>query len=341
MTYVLPLVLLRKYPRKIPAILFSGIAVLYQFVYFLRLKFGKTTLSPDVRTVWHPLAKSIIEGQVLYVDVWDNKPPLFEYINIAVEATGYYIPVFFLLIAIANAATAFGIYYFASNYTGPGVASIAGIGFLVGIPATHGFILNVRSLSLPFIIAGLITSRSAYRGVFAGLAGLISQYSALALLIYIAHDFVTNRASIRREGKMILISVIVVAVGYLSLLLIWGPSAMIQGVETTVFSAGDYATTTKRGVVENPLRWSGWLLFAASKLLFLLLPALAALGVGYRSESDKELIQVATVGTVSLWLPILVNNLLVYWVFPLPFISLLAAVGLEGLIERDTDLELV
>lgn len=45
----------------------------------------------DVQNVWLPFAKAVLSGGEPYVAAWDNKPPLFHFLNIPFAATDQYL----------------------------------------------------------------------------------------------------------------------------------------------------------------------------------------------------------------------------------------------------------
>jgi len=64
---------------------------------------GAVSLHPDVRLVWYELAHAVASGTPLYTGVAvDNKPPLFELLNVGAYLTGEYVLTLVLLVGLAN-----------------------------------------------------------------------------------------------------------------------------------------------------------------------------------------------------------------------------------------------
>lgn len=322
--------------KQITISVFALIGLYHQFVYYLRITYGQTSLAWDFTGAYKPVADAVLRGVPLYTaPAIDNKPPLFFYIDILLAMTGFHALSFLLLIGLCNAAIAVGIYYYAKGFVSENVATLAGILFIVAVPAAHGHIINVRSLSLVLIMLGLFVNGTVRRGTTAAFAGLISQYSGLALIVYLIHDYATDELSLRKSVKMVATSVVVVGIGFLSLGIIWGPSAIQNGIEASVLAAGSYSTENNHGFFSNTLLWGGWVLYLLDDLLFVYI--LAPIGVITATDygPQRKLAVVASGSSVILWLPIFVNNLAYYWMLPLPFISILAAIGIEKLLKNN------
>ncbi|WP_435147780.1 hypothetical protein [Halobaculum sp. P14] len=75
---------------------FLELAVRYLYVSVL----DSSILSADLRSVWRPFMQSVVHDNVpMYVHpALDNKPPLFEYLNVLAGLTGEYIAAWHLFI---------------------------------------------------------------------------------------------------------------------------------------------------------------------------------------------------------------------------------------------------
>ena len=74
------------------------ICVLQSLIKYVRYRSGNVALISDVTNIWKPLAFEVLSGTKLYAGLetatWDNKPPLFEFLNIVIGMTGSYELVF-------------------------------------------------------------------------------------------------------------------------------------------------------------------------------------------------------------------------------------------------------
>ncbi|WP_227377285.1 hypothetical protein [Haladaptatus halobius] len=104
----------RKYPllrasnRRLVDLALLGIGCSEALVRYLRILTAQTSPHPDMTTMWRPVAEAVLAGAPPYLTApVDNKPPLFEYLNLAVAATNRYLVVFLLLVGLANGAVAY------------------------------------------------------------------------------------------------------------------------------------------------------------------------------------------------------------------------------------------
>lgn len=88
----------------------------------------------DAREVWYPLSQAVLAGERLYVDVPDNKPPLFQFLNLGVAATDAYVPTFLFLLGLANLATAVLVYRWYASHDDPGVDVLAAFLLVLALP---------------------------------------------------------------------------------------------------------------------------------------------------------------------------------------------------------------
>jgi hypothetical protein len=316
---------------------FVALAWLQSLHRYLTVEYGTAERHWDVRTVWHPTAEALLEGGSLYLGTAvDNKPPLFELLNLAVAATGKYYPVFLFLIGTANAASALLLFQLFRRRGREREGAVAALLFLASLPPLDGTVVNVRSFALVGVMAALYAEDPWDRGVAVTAGGLFSQYALLAVPV-IAYDGMQARP--RREARrwasqFAVAAVSVVALSFGVVAAFWGQEAAVAGVHHSFGGAIEYSTRTGptiRSALANPLVWAGYVYDVALRILFVVILAVAgaaAVAADTRREGDWGFHQQVLALAVLFTLPLFVRALPFYWVLLLPFYAALAAVEL-------------
>lgn len=314
---------------------------LAQSIYrYLQLTIGKQVLFVDARAVWKPLAYDVLNGAPLYVGATvDNKPPLFQFINIAVAWTGAYDLVFTLLIGVANGAAAILLWRLLARENQSRAGVIAGLLFLTVVPVVNGLVINVRSLALPFLMGAFLTQNPSQRGAGIAIAGLISQYAVLSIPVAVYDRYKKQDADINRWILVFAISGIsVVALAFLIVLPLWGLESMISGLYWSFGVVGQYAgRTTKHTLLGTPVLYFGIL---AKVILDSLVVTIPGAILGY--FTIREILQgmwgiehlcILLFGTLAFQL--LLRSYPYYWLYPIPFLCGVAAIGISRFIANE------
>ncbi|WP_273835103.1 hypothetical protein [Halococcus sp. PRR34] len=209
----------------------------------LQLTIGGDSLFYDAREVWQPLASEVFGGAALYATVWDNKPPLFQVLNLIVAATDAYVSVFLIAIAFANLATAVLIVVLCDREGYARVGRLAALLFLAMCLALPGYQINPRQFANVGILIALIATRPAVAGGAVAVAGLLTQFSVLAIPVVVWRRWrarTTVRSDERWLFRFIATGLAVVAVAYLAVGAVWGTDAMVAGFKDTFFPLSDY-----------------------------------------------------------------------------------------------------
>lgn len=324
--------------RRVLALVLFGIGCFEAFVRYLRIRTGQASVHSDVRTTWLPIADETLSGTPPYLTTpVDNKPPLFEYLNVAVGATDQYLGVFLLLVGLANGTVAY-LLWRAYAERGRGTAGYAGaLLFLVSVPLLSGHAVNVRSFTLVGVLLAVHWKRSVCCGLAVAAAGLLSQYAVFAVpgVVYARLRSTPADDRLRWVGRFVAAAGAVVAAGYLSVYLFWGEPSFAASVRWSVWSAERYVLDW------TPSAWNGtetWLALHARtgpRLLHLLVPAalggVVALRERWRGGASSCLLERRAVAfAVLLGIPLLVRPFRTYWLYPLPWLSSLAVFGLDA-----------
>jgi hypothetical protein len=214
-------------------------ATLYRYI---RAVVGTPDLFYDVREVWQPAATAVLDGQALYVGAaTDNKPPLFEYLNVLVGSTGHYLLVFYLLVGLANAVIVVCLYHWLAREGHVIAGVLAALLFATVLPLVQGTIINVRSFALVFLFCALLTQGAVRRGGLLAVAGLFSQFAMFAAPVLAYEGVRRSDGSPRRwVARFATAGFVTATLAYLPLYLIWGPQSLVNGVQMSIVSAGHY-----------------------------------------------------------------------------------------------------
>ncbi|MFH5797482.1 hypothetical protein [Haladaptatus sp. CMAA 1911] len=309
---------------------------------YFRILSGLQQPHVDVRCCWRPLANAVLAGKPMYVrPAVDNKPPLFELLNVAVAATGRYLLVFFVLIGIVNAFSAILLWRICAERNAPRVGLMAGLLFLTSVPATGGTVINVRSFAIAGILLALWFDHPLARGVTIAVAGLFSQHAVFAIpvLAYDGLRYLERDDWVEWLATFVAGGLGVVAVSFGFVYLAWGP-ASFQGALYWSFGAAKKYTTNPvvPSLIGDTSRWLAALYRSTIKHLFLLVPAAAVVYQLLTERGSKRILRstnapvvTATLLAFSMTIPLFVRAYRAYWLYPLPFLALLASIGYQQL----------
>ena len=325
--------------RAVPFIL-PWLALLQVFHRYTQLSRPSVGLHPDVTSAWQPVAEAVFSGVPLYSPgATDNKPPLFEFINLAAYATDHYVLTFLLLVGLANGVVAVLIWQCCRQRGVHRIGLIAAVSFLGVLPAVDGLTINARTFAMVGVLAALVARRPVVRGVALAAGALCSQYALLALPL-IALDGTRGRQSRARYQwlwRFGVATVATVATGFSVPGIIWGPAATADAVYWSVGRAPGYILERGPSVTTLPWAWVRLFLGMHVRLLGMLSFGVVGVVVGIRRTLRRHrwgLDQLALGLAGLLGLPLLVRPFPTYWLYPLPGIAILAALGLRSLIGR-------
>jgi hypothetical protein len=320
------------------ALTLIGIALLQIVVPIVFVVIDGRPLQGNARNVWFPMAETVFDGDDLYLDQWDNKPPLFQFLNLAVYSTGAYVPAFFLLLGAANGLTAVLIWRFCRYFEQSTVGLIAAIIFLGTLPIANGLQIDPRQFANVALFVALLTSRALIAGVAIAVAGLFTQFSVLAIPVVLLVARLRDRLTGRWFVTFGLAGVATVGLSFAAVSMVWGPTAAEAGFRYSFFSFSQYVGGyVERGIglLGSPIGWGFYqydLVVTNVFWVVLIIVGLTTL-VNSTSRRRRNLVLVSVVATVLLMLPRVIRSGNVYLMLPLPFISILAAFGLVRLPE--------
>jgi hypothetical protein len=238
---------------------FSVAAFLWPLVRYLQIRGGNKDLLFDAGTVWQPLATHVLHGSRLYADIPDNKPPLFQFINIAAEWTGDYALVLLTLVGISNAVI---VWLAGSHFHRTGrqtVAILATVScFLVLGPL--GSIVNNKSLGTALLLSATALTSPLAIGVLIGAAIGIAQQVIIGVPAVVWYQARRGNWTWNDTMTTAFIASVVVASQYLVVWAVWGWESLTVGLQQTVSVAGEYTTATSQfqttgGLLSMPGVW--------------------------------------------------------------------------------------
>ncbi|WP_276300844.1 hypothetical protein [Halorussus lipolyticus] len=310
--------------------------------------FGDAAVDKDARNSYRPLAEAVNSGTPLYFDgAATNKPPGFLLTDVGVESLGHYLPVFLLLVGLANFGAAVLLYrYVARSNWQAGV--VAGGVFLLALYPVSGYYVNVRSFAVLFLLGSLLASRPVVRGVLFAVAGLFTQYVVFLLPLVAAPVVSRAKFDARKVATFCAGGVGVTALAWGVVLGVWGTESVLAGLDWTYGLPTGVETQPAWGdrtgigggteprsylarswLVAQPGQWVARLGLHGAPIA----PVVAGAALGAvrtmtceRSEFRVELVAAGALAAV----PFLVRALIDYWILPLPFFAALAALYVTG-----------
>lgn len=264
--------------------------------------------------------------------VHDNKPPLFYYLNQLVYASGYYAELFYAVIALANAAVAYLLFRWLERHGQFSAGVIAGGLYLAAMPLVNGTFINVRSLSMVFVMLAVLATRPGHRGVYLAAGTLISQYTVFAIPVLLWDGLARTDRRWRWGGVYIAAGLLTAAFLYLPLFLAWGEPAVVGGVREAFLSSGDYIVghADQYNPYLHPFSWLENLAMKALELGFVLVPAAAAVAASYLGVVERrQPFALAALLGGSFLVTLGIRSLFYYWIPVVAFCSVVAAIGVE------------
>lgn len=318
------------------------------FVYFQKHVRSIREPAGNVVNVWQPFVKEVVAGGQLYIAHWDNKPPLFQFVNIFAELTGSYHLTFYVLLGIANGIGVLLLWRVTDRYTTYGVGLIAAFLWLSILP-TVSTQIDPRQFALLFIFAALLVESPFLAGVSIATGGLFAQFTAFAIpgvllvRLYDTRDFGTAGLTVKRVGIFMLGATLMTIGVYLSVALLWSTEAAITAIEYTIFDAGSYVNQyNERGLslFGDPIAWvyKEYRLLSQRHLEIggLLVGTVAILkGV---ARIDQSIGYGFIVIAIGLLLQTTVRTAPIYGLLWIPFALIITSIGFEWLVhERSLD----
>ena len=329
----------RRLPERVPreavfALLLTNVGLFTGVARLLRLEAGRATVHPDVRLVWRPLARSVARGAALYTPgVTDNKPPLFELVNVLAYLSESYLVVLTLAVGLVNGVAATCLWRACAVRGHPRVGGLGALLFLWTLPLVNGAAINVRSFTVAALLLALVSRRPLARGLPVGCALCISQHAVFAAPVVAYDGYRCAGRSRAWVGRFLvgLLGVVIAAFG--TVFAVWGLPSLLGAVHATVGAAGPYL------LAYGPSAWvstATWTLATVRMHLRLWVVLAFSLWGGWRVR--RRATRASTWGPahlllallVALSVPLVVRPFVTYWVYPLPAVSVLAAVGIRA-----------
>jgi hypothetical protein len=196
--------------------------------------------------------------------------------------------------------------------------------------------VNARSFTLVGVLLAFRRRRVTTCGLTVAAAGLLSQYGVLAVPGVLYGRFASDSAdSTERRSRWKLrwgVQFVGVAVGYASAFLVWGEAAFVASLDRNLWAMRRYVVEWTPSLRNGTETWVALHRRTALRLWHLLsLGAIGVLvtvrrgfGVGWKSGTPE---QRALAFAASFSLPLFVRPFPTYWMYPLPWLTTLLAVG--------------
>ncbi|WP_330630331.1 hypothetical protein [Halocatena halophila] len=302
----------------------------------------------DFTRIWQPLADRVLAGAPLYSSgVADNKPPLFLAVDIVTGFAPSHAGAFILLTGLINGLVAVVLWRLGRQYDREFAGVLAGVLYLAFVPLFDGQFIQAGSYTVLFVLLAVHANRAMLSGVWIAVAGLFYQYAVLLVPVVFGLRLTQDRHTPVRRGLYYCFGgLVTVGLVFLGVALLWSPRSALLGLHwsfglpTGVTSAPVQSFTTEPAtyasglwLFTNPSKWAEEMSHALGFLIPLLIPVGVALRTVQWRIADGSLISHAVVLTVASTIPLVIRTYLDYVVLLLPFVCLLAAIGLIKLFE--------
>lgn len=163
----------------------ATLGALLVIVNYCQVRLAGESLADDLTHRWKPVMESVLfNDATIYVDAVDNKPPVFELLNLAAGATGHYILAWYIIITTSTFVTVYILFEwtateFGSTDYAAGLAIVAAVLYIAGLTPAGGTGINARTPMLLGVVLAVWTDRPVISGVALAIAALCSQYAAL------------------------------------------------------------------------------------------------------------------------------------------------------------------
>jgi hypothetical protein len=318
--------------------LFSVIAFLWSIQRFVTIRFGDATVVHDGQ-VWINVAQSALAGGELYLVVPDNKPPLWQFINIFAEWSGQYALLMLTLVGIGNATLVFLAGYHFQREGRYSVAIVAALGCLLLLVPLVPF-TNNKSLATMCLLLITITTSPLRGGLALGGALSIAQQTVFGVPAVLWFQYQRANWGLSEFSRMVAIAGGVFASGYLIVAAIWGLDSLVAAISQTILVSTDYGAAasqfqTTGGAFGETLVWWGRLIQRPlnNQVLFAV-AGIGAVSVALSWKDRSFIDQFWLVYLVTLSTVLLLRAYRHYWVLVAAGIGACAAVGAHTLVKR-------
>lgn len=323
---------------ELTVVLVGGFHILLTIYRYVHFRLSDQMFVRDAQ-VWVTVGEAVLQGQALYSDVADNKPPVWEAIAILASATPWPFLVLLIVVGLSSAALVMLVAEYAQQFVSEQAAVVTVLLLGIGLfEATNGAINN-KILALTCLLAGVIANRDVTSAVGYALALLVAQQVVVAAPVVIWWEW--RRGADFRTLAAVGLGLPVIA--YTAVGIIWGPDALLSGIRQTVLLAGDYAAGTSQfetngSPLQDPGRYVSLLNSRLGQFTFII--AVAAVGTARILNQVEESPPTAWLAlglAVTLALPLGIRLYRHYWLLPLVGASLLAAYGTDWLFTKYAD----
>jgi hypothetical protein len=314
---------------------------------YLLIRFGNHELSWDAQNWWIPVSEAVFSGTPLYVGAaMDNKPPLFQFLNLAVASTGYYNFVFLFLIGLTTGFVALLLAMWIQRIRDKTAGLLAGLLFLSCVPAAGGFIINVRTFGVAALLVALLLQGPIKKGVAIAVGGLFTQFIIFAIPVVVYHNFCQNSNDFFKSWflKFSSAGLSIVAISYAVVGLIWGVESLFAGIVQSFIIGPLYAVATESPLgmttggeqyapLTNPLFYSSELIDVIIRIPHVLIPAYLLIRTQIIDEKNWSTKKLLIGLSFVLLLPLLVRGFRTNWIYSLPFLSGMAGIMISEAME--------
>jgi hypothetical protein len=305
----------------------------------------------DARHWWMPLSEAVFSGVPLYVgSAIDNKPPLFEFLNLIIAATGHYSLIFLVVIGVVNGIVAGLVGTWVKRNYNLIAGVLAGLLYMSVLPVIDGYQIGVRQFGIVGILYAMCASKPAKNGIGLAIGGLFTQYVTLAIPVFMYKMYNDGSVELRMHYIRFLSSGLATALfGYIIVGIIWGRRSVVNALMNTYMIGPVYFLTieSQRFMTTGGQKFSPFfdLPFYISQLLEVILsiphiviPACLFVLMQRNSVNERSKDHMLIGITITMLLPLLARSFLSYWLYSAPFLSAMSAISINRLINDNIDM---
>lgn len=300
-------------------------------------------LAGDTTNVWIPFAECVLNGGQMYLCQWDNKPPLFHFLNLTAAASGHYVFVWFFFLGVATSGSALLLWRFCKKWGYDRVGLVSAILF-VGLMASMNWRINPRQFGLFFVLLAFVSSKPIRSGVYIAIGGMFTQFTVFFIpaVIWLHTDL--PKLQFRWLMKFCIAGIGTVIVVYTLVAALWSVDAAITGFQYAFLNSGEYvAGYNARGLslYGDPIAWVYKAYRGLNWILWLVLTAFLGSIIALSNHKESRFHIGVVLASLGALIPFTIRTANVYQVSMVPFFAILSLWGIEYLLHDEPSQQLI
>lgn len=322
----------RLYAKVLLVVLSFGTAAFHGFN--IAIRGDPFQLAGDTTKIWIPFAECVLDGGQMYLCQWDNKPPIFHFLNLIAAGSGHYVFVWFFSLGAATAGSALLLWRFCREWGYERVGLVSAFIF-VGLMASLNWRINPRQFGLFFVLLALLSPKPIRSGIYIALGGLFTQFSVFFIpaVVWIHTDF--PKVQLRWLAKFCLAGIATVVAIYGVVAVIWSVDAAVTGFQYSFLESGEYiAGYNEQGLslYGDPIAWVYKVYRSTTDISWLVLAAVVGGIIAIKNREQSEFFIGVVLAALGASVPFTIRTAPVYLVSMVPFFTILGVIAIDYLL---------